>query len=211
METIENLKTKLTTDDHEVLDLCDNYLDQRIDKERLRGESAENRANIILTASGAASAFLVFFIDKLPDVTNSSNALTTLIYAASALWLAKSVWYSIKSIHMQSRMSVTADSIFEFQEHDKIAARKLIISSKLWELQHSVQPNTERLFYVQRAQRALIVFIGLLLLEGLTLSIKDLIQIAQNQCAIGVFTLLAIFFFFIGDKFIEKRGIWNHN
>ena len=211
METIENLESKLTSEDQEVLALCDNYLDQRIEKERLRGESAENRANIILTASGAASAFLVFFIDKLPDVTHANNALTTLIYAASALWLSKSVWYSIRSIHMQSRMSVMADSIFDFQEHDKIGAIKTIISSKLWELQHSIQPNTERLFYVQRAQRALIVFIGLLLLEGLALSTKDLIEITQNQCAISVFALLAIFFFFFGDKLIEKRGIWNHN
>ncbi|QAR32693.1 hypothetical protein EP073_04500 [Geovibrio thiophilus] len=211
METIESLKKKLTSESQEVLTLCGEFLDQRIEKERLRGESAENRANIILTASGAASAFLVFFSDKLPDVTSSNNALFTLIYAVSALWLLKSVWYSIKSISSQSRLQIVADNVFEFQKEDRLNAMKMIISSKLWELQNSIQPNSERLFYVQRAQRALIVFISLLLLEGLALLTKNIAIINQNKCLIIIFILLSVFSFFFGDKLIEKKGIWNYN
>lgn len=211
METIESFKKKLTSESQEVLTLCGEFLDQRIEKERLRGESAENRANIILTASGAASAFLVFFSDKLPDVTSSNNALFTLIYAVSALWLLKSVWYSIKSISSQSRLQIVADNVFEFQKEDRLNAMKMIISSKLWELQNSIQPNSERLFYVQRAQRALIVFISLLLLEGLALLTKNIAIINQNKCLIIIFILLSVFSFFFGDKLIEKKGIWNYN
>ena len=211
MDTLDGLKAKLTSENEDVLILCENYLDQRIEKERLRGESAEKRANIILTASGAASAFLVFFFDKLPDVTSRSNFIITFIYAASALWLARSVWYSIKSIHMQSRYLVQADSIFDFQGHTKREALKLIISSKLWELQYSIKPNSDRLFYVQRAQRALIVFIGWLLIEGLALSIKKFVTMPQDNCVLFMLVLPPILFFFFGDKVVEKRGIWNHN
>jgi len=211
VETIDSLKAKLTSKDQEVLLLCDTYLDQRIEKERLRGEAAERRASIILAASGAASAFLGLFFNKLPEVTDLNNSFITVLYSASALWLFRALWYSIKSIHMQSRKSVLADTIFEFQENSKVDAIKTIIACKIWELNHSIYPNTERLFYVQRAQRAFIVFIGLIFLEGVALPLKAILVSAYFKCLATGLILPIILFFFFGDKFIEKRGIWNHD
>lgn len=210
MDTIEQLKMKLSSSDNKVLYICDKFIDQRIEKERLRGAAAEQRANTLLSVVGAASAFLVFFSKSLPDTKDNTESVTLaiILFAFSALWLAKAAWYALKAINVQSRMSVTAESIFEVQEEDEIDAIKDLLAGKMWELSRAVQPNTERLFYVQRAQRALVVFIGLLLLEGIVLPFKNKLCFVDNPDTIYAFFSILFLFFIIGDNAIEKKGIW---
>lgn len=213
METIDEIKEKITSTNIEVLKACNEFLDQRIEKERLRGDAAERRANIILSIVGAASAILIFLAQKLPPPTikEPSTILSSLIYATSAIWLARAIWYSSKAIKTQSNMMLLAESIYEFQANDESVALKEILTGKLWELQRAVPPNTERLFYVQRAQRALTIFMGWLFFNGgiLLLSEKLSLYIVYIIGCLGAFA--AFFLFFFGDKIIEKKGIWKWN
>ena len=210
MKSIENIKQMLSTDDINVIHLCQKFVDERADIERMRGESAERRANIILSTLGASSAFLVFMASNLLGKPDKVGWLVIIMFAASALWVSRSVWYCIKSIRTQSRYRVTEESIFEVQNKSEIDAFKDLLSGKIWELQHSIQPNTERLFYVQRAQRALIVFVGILLLLGVEVISRDYYSIQPNSCFLFIISILGVIFWFFGDYFIEKAGIWNH-
>jgi hypothetical protein len=211
MKTIENIKQMLSSNDINVIRLCHKFVDERADQERMRGESAERRANIILSTLGASSAFLVFIASNLLDKPDKVGDLVIILYAASALWISRSVWYCIKSIRAQSRYRITVESVFEVQGESEIEAIKVLLSGKIWELQRSIQPNTERLFYVQRAQRALIVFVGILLLLGVLVVFRDYIIIPPNSCILFNILIFGVIFWFYGDYFFEKRGIWNHD
>jgi len=210
MISMENIKQKLSTNDIDVIRLCQKFVDERADLERMRGESAERRANIILSTLGASSAFLVFMATNLLGEPDKVGWLVIIMYAASALWISRSVWYCIKSIRTQSRYRVTAESVFEVQSKSEIEAVKDLLSGKIWELQRSIQPNTERLFYVQRAQRALIVFVGILLFMGVVVVTRDYFLIQPNSCVLSIISMFGVIFWLFGDYFIENSGIWNH-
>lgn len=211
MKSIKEIRDRLTSENLDVLNMCDNFLNQKLEMERLRGESAEKRANIILGTVGASSAFLVFLAGVDLDTKGETASFAIIIYIASILWLTRAIWYSIKSIRTQNRYHVTEDSVFEFQEKSQIDTIKEIIAGKIWEYKYSVQPNTERLFYVQRAQRALVVFIGLLLLLGVVIISENKIKLEYVNCLKFAISFSAVIFWIFGDWLIEKKGIWNHN
>lgn len=200
----------LSSDDVIVVRMCQEFVDERASLERMRGESAERRANIILSTLGASSAFLVFMASNLLGDPEKVGWITIVLYAAAALWVSRSIWYCIKSIRTQSRYRLTEESVFEVQDKNEIDAIKDLLSGKIWELQCSVQPNTERLFYVQRAQRALIVFVGILLLLGVVVIARNYLSIQPGLCVLFFVSALGVIFWFFGDYFIEKCGIWNH-
>jgi len=210
MKSIESIKNQLSTNDIEVIKKCQEFIDDRSQLERIRGESAERRANIILSTLGASSAFLVFMASNLLGDPDKVGWLVIILYAASALWLSRSVWYCVKSIRTQSRYRVTEDSVFEVQDKSEIDTAKLFLSGKIWELGCSVQPNTERLFYVQRAQRAFIVFVVILLLLGVVVISRDFLSINPSPCILLLISALIVIFWVLGDYLIERGGIWNH-
>lgn len=210
MKSIESIRELLSTNDIEVVQKCQEFIDDRAELERMRGESAERRANIILSTLGASSAFLVFMASNLLGDPDKAEWLVIILYAASALWISRSVWYCIKSIRTQSRYRVTEESIFEVQDKSEIDAAKDFLSGKIWELQRSVQPNSERLFYVQRAQRALIVFVGSLLLLGVVVISRNFLSFHPSSCVLFFVSAFGVVFWVFGDYFIEKSGIWNH-
>ncbi len=210
MESIETIRKMLSSSNIKVILRCQEFVDERAHLERIRGESAERRANIILSTLGASSAFLVFMASIFFANPSKVGWLVVILYAASSLWISRSVWYCIKSIRTQSRYRVTVESIFEVQGKTEIDTVKQLLSDKIWELQYSIQPNTERLFYVQRAQRALMVFICILLLLGLTVIVQNYFSFKPNSCVLFVVLAIFIIFWFLGDYLIEKNGIWNH-
>lgn len=210
MKSISTIREMLSSDDINVVRKCQEFVDERASLERIRGESAERRANIILSTLGASSAFLVFMASNLLGDPEKVGWIAIILYAAAALWVSRSVWYCIKSIRTQSRYRLTEESVFEVQDKNEIDAIKDLLSGKIWELQCSVQPNTERLFYVQRAQRALIVFVGILLLLGVVVIVRNYLSIQPGPCVLFFVSALGVIFWFCGDYFIEKSGIWNH-
>jgi len=210
MKSINAIREMLSSDDINVVRKCQEFVDERASLERMRGESAERRANIILSTLGASSTFLVFMASNLLGDLEKNGWIVIILYTAAALWVSRSVWYCIKSIRTQSRYRLTEESVFEVQDKNEIDAIKDLLSGKIWELQCSIQPNTERLFYVQRAQRALIVFVGILLLLGVVVVVRNYLSIQPGPCILFFVSAIGVIFWFFGDYFIEKSGIWNH-
>lgn len=207
--TPTDLRKMLFASDINVIRQCDKFVDEKSNLERMRGDAAERRVNIILGTLGASTAFLTFIASGLLE-NPKGNALIVLLYSAAALWVSRSVWYCVKSIRPQSRKRITVETVFEFQEKSEIDALKDIISGKIWELQQAIQPNTERLFYAQRAQRALIVFVGILLLLGVTVMVQKYVDFRISPYLLAFGSSVGVAFWFFGDYFIEKRGFWNH-
>lgn len=210
MESIDNIQAKIDSEDIEVLKLCNKFLDDRVESERLRGESAERRASILLGVVGAISAFMVFLANDILGNGNKPHVFLVIIYTASALWLARSVWYSMKSLRSQNRYRLTIESIFGFQSGSDIEALKKIIAGKYWEHEQSVQPNTERLFYIQRAQRSIVVVAGFLLCFGALIIMGNQLKYLNDTCVSLLASFILLTYWLFGDWAVEKAGIWNH-
>ncbi len=208
--TISTIKKLLSSNDINVIKICQEFIDEKSEIERLRGEAAERRANIILSTLGASSAFLVFIASNFFNNSIKVDWILIVLYSFTSLWLFKSVWYCIKSIRSQSRFRLTEETIFEIQDKSEIEAAKELLSGKIWEYQCSIQPNTERHYYVQRAQRALLFFIVTLLILGVVIILQKYLSFQINTCFIWIFILISLFLYFFGDYLIEKAGIWNH-
>ncbi len=209
MKSIENIRQMLSSDNIDVIRLCEYFINERAELERRRGDSAERRANIILSTLGASSAFLVFIASNILN-GREGRGVILFMYIYSVLWVSRSVWYCVKSIRTQSRYRLTEESIFAIQDKSEIDAMKDLLSGKIWELQRSIQPNTERMFYAQRAQRAFVVFVGILLLLGGMVIARDFFSIHLHHCILFIISVIAIFFWLFGDYAIEKIGIWNY-
>ena len=209
MNTLSEIKELLKCNDINVLKVCEKFLDEKIEQERLRGELALRRANIILSTVSAFSAFLVFIAANILDKPAQISSLVILLYAALVLWISRSVWYCLKGIRTQSRYRIEAESIFYVQDKTEFEVLKELLSGKMWELQRSIQPNTERLFFIQRAQRSLVTFVALLIILGVVVMCQNYFCEADSFI-VFLLSLILISFWLFGDWIIEKLGIWNH-
>jgi membrane-associated HD superfamily phosphohydrolase len=204
------IEEKINSDDIKVLKICESFIDDRLEKENARGESAERRANMVLGTVGAGTILMVFWSKMIiVDDADSAGGGVMLFYTICSLLLVKAIWYAVKSSTVQSRYQIPPENIFELSELSELQGLKFIISSKYYECFHAIQPNSDRLFYVQRAQRALIsFFVGALLLGGassLNIKLSDPMNIAINS-VMAVFSLI---WFLRGDWCVERVGIWN--
>tara|TARA_B110000196_G_scaffold122424_1_gene106170 strand:+ start:2978 stop:3607 length:630 start_codon:yes stop_codon:yes gene_type:complete len=203
------IKGKINTDNITVLKICENFIDDRLEKENTRGESAERRANMVLGTVGAGTILMVFWSKNIILNDIPAGYFVMLLYITCSLLLVKAVWYSVKSSSVQSRFRVTHESLFEFSRMDEAQALKSLVAAKYYECSNAISPNSTRLFLVQRAQRALTsFFIGVLLLGAASIIDVDMIEplsIALNS----IFGVFLIIWFVFGDWCIERLGIWN--
>lgn len=211
MMSIKEIERKLSNiEDFSVLCLLDGFVDRCYEMERLRGESAERRADIILCAVGAISAFLVLIAGVVWDVAGGSYPLAMIISLFLVLWLSRAIWYSLKTICAQSRWRIKVEAVFEFEGKTVSEVKRKVIAGKIWEHQLSVQPNSERHFYVQRSQRSMLVSIVLLLLLSLMIFLKGFFVIRLEGYGFFVSIVVNVYFWLTLDRFIEESGIWNH-
>ncbi|MBB1489570.1 hypothetical protein [Oceanospirillum sediminis] len=212
---IDEIKSKLNSSDAEieVLSLCEKFLDEKIEQENNRARLAEQRTSTLLNTLGASAAFLVFAGSELKKVSFSfadGSWFIIFLFSFSLLYIFRSVYYSIRSIQVGFIKRTTPESIFELQEKNKEEALKDVLAGKLWELKNIIHPNTTRLFYVQRAQRALVLFFSSLLLTSIFAILNKYGVLYSIQCALIVCAFLMIPFYFLVDKLIEKNNGWNH-
>jgi len=210
MMSINEIERNLSNiKDLSVLCLLDGFIDRCYEMERLRGESAERRAHIILGAVGAISAFLVLIAGFVLDIAGGSYSLAMVISLSLVLWLARAIWYSMKTICAQSRERISVQTIFEFEGKTVSEVKRKVIAGKIWEHQRLVQPNSERHFYVQRSQRSMLVSIVLLLVLSLMIFLKGLFVINLEGYGVFVSIVVNVYFWLTLDRFIEESGIWN--
>lgn len=205
MKSLREIELLLDGYDNEILDDCNEFLDGRIDKERSRGEAAEQRASIILGVVSAVSAILV--ASDIIGLLRNAKCFSIIIYVASIIWLLRAVFFAMKSIKNQVRYQVTPETIFDFKNMTPTDVKRQIVVGKYWEYQHNVQPNTEKLFCVQRSQRSLVVSISFLLTLGFFVMGNSIPESWDYYISLFL-SFIIIMFWICGDYFFEKRDGW---
>lgn len=206
---------ELTSNNSDVINQSLKIINENIRKEKERGKSAELRANTLIGFSGAGAAAILALSKILLD-NNQVNlkVLQYFLYFSALMLIWKSIWYAIKSTRTVQMNRLTPDLIYEIQPKDKISALKHEIKWKFWEYNQMKQPHTEKLFWLNRAQRNLTSSIFFILLIGIVSIVGKLNFPSWPWWAFMLEYIagsVSIIFCFVCDNILDRLGIWYFN
>lgn len=208
--TIEQIIFALTSDDVELMRLCVNYIDRLTGEEKGRGQRAEDRAQAILSLSGIGATIVAGLLGLFYQIPPSLSPFLLALFGGSlAIMLAKSVYYSLKTVEPSKGYQVNEEFVFEVQEVAYIQALRQDLAEKVWLYRKNVPLISRKLFYLHRAVRNLAAFIIVFLsLSFVSLFLRTKPGLAQHPLTYGLGCVL--FVASMGyDAVAERRGdLW---
>jgi hypothetical protein len=202
--------SKITSQDKEILKKSLMIIDEHLEKERQRGETAEKRANILITFIGIGAAVVLALSSNFANPVFSMVYLIVSLFLITIIFLVKSIIYTLRIIKVQQKKRLTPDLINDIQNLDIKAALSYEIKWKIWEYNQRIPVNTQKLFWVARAHRNFIFSIITALVLSLILFLDQHISIQSwwfdgIQISFGIFGLA---FVLLIDYIFEKYSFW---
>ena len=107
--------SKITSQDKEILKKSLMIIDEHLEKERQRGETAEKRANILITFIGIGAAVVLALISNFVNPVFSMVYLIVSLFLITIIFLVKSIIYTLRIIKVQQKKRLTPDLINDIQ------------------------------------------------------------------------------------------------
>lgn len=184
-------------------------VDQRVERERQRGESAERRVGIVLVVVGVLAASLGILGERLVGRDSTAlNFLSASLIVMSGAFVAKALYYSLRSLDVKQPNRLTHELAETIQLETLFLALRTEIAWKRWEIDESIDFNTQKLFWLARSQRNAIGAIFSFLALGFALTFQTLlpnvatILVGASVEVVGVFLLIGL------DLLAERRSFW---
>lgn len=204
-----DIRNYITSNDAKVLEQSLTFVKQRAVQEAERGKVAETRATAMLAVLGILAGLVVPRIESLAKPAGDNWWFLLVAFLASLLFLGRGLFYAIKVLSVRKQYWVKPETVYDFQKLSYEDALREEITAILWECRQMAQPNTEKLFWLNRCQRSGFIAIALFLVFG------TLLIFARKEClflplwASTCFGILAITLLFFGDRIFEYfGGIW---
>jgi hypothetical protein len=200
---------RLTSEDPDIVPQSLRMIDQLLNQESKRGESAQARINSLLALTGTATALSLFLV-KFVLETNQVSLGVAMNFSGGAgiLFLVKAIYNLTKGLKPTRAYLLTPEIIFEFQTMPSQEALRLELGWKIWQYLKTQPVNTEKLFRLNRGQINIIFsFIMFVILGGLLLIEKSKPFYAPEtlQYIFGIVLLLAAL---CGDSIMDRFGIF---
>lgn len=211
----EQILKRITSDDLDVLQLCNNEMDSILVSESMRGERGEDRAQNLLSACGIGAAILAGFAGLIYNHEFTSLGIPVwILYFAAVILLAKAAYCALRAVGPLKSARMTPSFIFEVQKDKLLDAIRYDIAAKVWILEENKALNTLKLFRLHRAIRNITVLIWMILATGGSLLfIEKVASVTPSNLAVCVSTFLALLILggsVILDPIVEKLGnFWN--
>ncbi len=207
-----DIRNCITSNDVKVLEQSLTFVKQRAVQEVERGKAAETRATAMLAILGVLASLIVPRIESLVKIAGDSRWLLLVAFLASVLFLGKGLFYAIKVLSVRKPYRVALETVYDFQELSHEDALREEITAILWECRQAVQPNTEKLFWLNRCQRSGFTAIALFLVFGTLLVLVRAEWLCAPLWASACFGILVITLLFFGDRTLEYFGrIWERS
>ena len=205
--TPEEIRSQLTSTDQAVLTQGREFITELLDAEMLRGSTAENRAATTLAAIGVVAGFAV---DAATSLATEPHAtwLVAVCYAVALTFLIRGAYYCLRAFGTMRYFMIDPRTVFELQTMTGPDSLKSEIAHKMAQFQEAVGPNSQRLFWLERGQRALLLGVALLALVALAryLASREMLTLlGWVQWSMAILVIAAFMFV---DRIIEKTGLW---
>lgn len=204
------IQSKLTSDKLDVLQACSAYMDKLMDKEQIRGQRAEDKAQALLNLGGVCATILAgilgLFYQNPPTVP---AVLLILLGCSLGLPLIKSIYYSLKVIEPLKGYQANEELVFNSQRDDVKEFLRQDIVDKVWLFQKNLSFVNSKLFYLHRAVRNIAAFIVVILLMGFVFFIFRLNPALVNHYFAYIGSGVVVLLLAVMDTVSEQKSkLW---
>jgi len=204
-----DIRNYITSNDVKVLEQSLTFVKQRAVQEVERGKAAETRATAMLAILGVLAGLIVPRIESLSKIAGESRWFLLAAFLAGLFFLGKGLIYALKVLSVRKQYRVKPEAVYDFQKLSCEDALREEITAILWECRQAVQPNTEKLFWLNRCQRSGFTAIALFLVFGtLLVPVREewLFLPLWTSACFGIFAITLLFF---SDRIFEYfGGMW---
>ena len=212
-EVFQGILIKLTSQNRDVLEFCKAYVIELMGEENNRSRRAEDKAQVVLNTCGVGATLLIAFAGFLFNRVSHSDIIVILIPLLSAVVLiAKSVFFSLRTLQPMQNNEGSSDFVFEVQPKDLTDTVRYDLAVRVWLFEANRQFHTSKVFYLHRAIRNFGGFVVAVLSTGLLmmLLLTRANRLLHSRWAFGCGAVLLIVCVLL-DPLLEKRGkLWMH-
>jgi hypothetical protein len=207
VQSTEDIYSKITSDDEHVLRETLSFVQVRLNEEVERRRSAEGRATAIIAILGILAGLVFPIGDKISDFCAQNRYALYVILGGALLFLLKGIFYALKIVGVGKQYRMVPELVYEFQEKSIQFALRNEVAYHIWVYNNMKGLNTERLFWLHRAQRNCVVTIfGLVAFGSAAISIQGGIFSFSTTTSVA-FAVFAIAGLIFGDNLAESEWV----
>lgn len=210
---LEEIEGRLTSEDIAVLKQSLALGEKWLARERERGSRAETRATAMLATLGVISGLVISQADTVATKSGNGDEQWFLMvsFATCFLFLVKGLFYAMKVIGIERGYQIIPDEMtYGFQGLSPVEALRKEIAGVLWTYRKAIQPTTDKLFWLNRCQRSVVVAVLLLVFFGMAVIVTRNDWFEPSLGAAVVMGVIIAILFFVVDPAVERLGgMWN--
>ena len=212
LSRLTEIRSQITSDDKEVLRHSLGFVQERLREEQDRGKAAETRAVAVLAFLGILASLIVPFAATIYTVVEGNRPLLYVIFATSILYLLRGIYYALRILGVNKQYRLTPESVYDFQPAKLVDVLRDDLAATIWLYDQVKEPNTRKLFWLDRAQRSgamsifFYVFFGVTLLALREELVTSSVWIICGAATLGILGRLL-------DWLVEsgRFGIWRRS
>ena len=207
---LREIQDSITSKDVAVLRQVLAFLQERMKEEQERGRVSETRATAVIAILGIFAGLVIPFAITFESTVTNNHTFLYIIIGASVLFLLRGVYYVCRILGMSKQCRLTPDYIHQIQIGDIEDALRADIAGLIWLYEQAKQPNTQKLFWLDRAQRNGLLAIFLFVLFGISLFLSQRYSVLFPTCATYGLATVFVFAWLFLDRLVEWLGdFWN--
>ena len=209
---MKEIRDNITSDDETVLRHSFLFASKCLKEEMGRGKAAETRATAILAGLVIFAGLTVPLVDKVKSANSAIFPFFCLTFIAFLLFLVKGIYYALKTLGVSVMYRLNpAGTVYGFQPLALKECLRGHISGIIWAYEKAIQPNTNKLFWLNRSQRNSMIAVFLyVLFIGELFFLSEKLLLLMPSYIFYILVALVAFVFFFGDKLFERfSSIWH--
>lgn len=182
----------IQSSDRAVLLRCLDFAYRCHERESNRGRTAETRATATLAILGVVVGLVVPQAANLPQMCTQSFWFLATTYVVPLLYLLTGIVHAFCVLSATQRLRVEVDTVFELQDKTELEALRVEITAVVWECKNAVQPNTAKLWHLERCQRKGLLALFALVVFGVALLLSNQLLIDIPSLAAVIYVTVAV-------------------
>ena len=203
-QSLSDIEKAIQSNDQGVLQRSLDFAYRCRQREYDRGRMAEARATATLAILGVLVGLLIPQGGSLPDSGDASFSFLAASYVIPLLFLLAGIVYAIKGLGVIQGLRVEVDTVFDFQPQTSMEALRSEVTAVVWECKHAVQPNTARLWYLERCQRNGLLAVLSLAVFGIALLVTEKLAVEIPSWVGAVYLVAAVLALVFERKFLQR-------
>lgn len=208
VSSISDIRDNIRSNNVDVLKQSLEFARACLADERDRGKAAETRAAATLAVLGVIAGLVVPQAQTLGAIDNDSGWFLVVGYIAPLAFLVWGLICALRVLAVSKRYRNKPERVFAFPEYSYKDALREEIAAIIWEYRHTVEPTTNKLYWLDRCQRSGVK--AIILLAGFAVAVIVVHQEwFEIPCCMTVAFAVLVSIVFARELLAARGGIWS--